>query len=80
MEEKDIIFYHQNDLVNKFNDIYFYIQVNGKNTNSIETLDFIGASSISLISLNAPDIYTVYYKNGFLISACDELSLITWVL
>ena len=55
---REIIFEHQKDNVIEFNDIYRYITEHGKNTNTIESLDFINASSITLVSKDAPDVYT----------------------
>ncbi|MEY4476377.1 MAG: hypothetical protein RL248_2144, partial [Pseudomonadota bacterium] len=58
---REIIFEHQKDNVIEFNDIYRYITEHGKNTNTIESLDFINASSITLVSKDAPDVYTGFY-------------------
>jgi hypothetical protein len=66
---REIIFEHQKDNVIEFNDIYRYITEHGKNTNTIESLDFINASSITLVSKDAPDVYTVYFQDGHLIAA-----------
>ncbi|HHH2235413.1 TPA: hypothetical protein ACPY5O_004232, partial [Yersinia enterocolitica] len=71
---------HQKDEIIEFNDIYRYITEYGQNTNTVEFLDFINASSITLVSKDAPDIYTVYFQDGNLIAACDELSWNTWLI
>ncbi|EPM2821378.1 hypothetical protein ACTK80_004073, partial [Yersinia enterocolitica] len=77
---REIIFEHQKDEVIEFNDIYRYITEYGQNTNTVESLDFINANSITLASRDAPDIYTIYFQYGSLIAACDELSWNTWLI
>ncbi|OVZ91753.1 hypothetical protein CBW53_22560 [Yersinia frederiksenii] len=77
---REIIFEHQQDKMTEFNDIYRYITEYGQNTNTVESLDFTNANSITLVSMNAPDIYTIYFQDGNLIAACDELSWNTWLI
>ena len=81
-EPKEIIFEDQPGSLSssQFYDLFDYVLENGKSTLSIESLSFINASEISLICNDAPDIYTLYFIDGFPVAACDKLEMISWTI